>query len=259
MVDPVQKNICRFYQRFGSSLNPKNYANLSQQPGWDTLWYVIILVALAVLLCFITALPAIINMPSYMYEQLSSFETLEFTINAKTTEPVFITNNYPIVAIDTSSSITHNALFSITKDHLEMNLGSDPVVVGTMGYNNLLENRVNYANIFGVLSLLFFPVIYLVLFIIFTFKYLVIIFITALFGFIIDLIIDFRLSFSSFLKIAIYSLWIIVIPELILLPYLGVIIYPTIVIYVLFFIVCYVVAGIAVAKEQKRHPQKDSD
>jgi hypothetical protein len=204
------------------SLNPDSLKDLSERITKDSLKYIFSLIAISLLLMVIVAIPKLIFLPAYINNQFGKFNNLSINMTTDMKEPVTIVQSNPQLIIDTTGNITKlgKANLLITK-HMVMYRSLFKVkAFNISGFENILENKKGAADLIIFLAVLVFPMLLVMLYIVYSLKYLIIIIITVLLSFVVLKLIKHKIKFVHLFNLIIYASTSMILLELLTLPYL---------------------------------------
>ncbi len=210
MLKQHLKSIWNFFLTYLKSLNPVSYIDLSQRMHRNMLHYFFSLIFVAVVAFLILSLPKLIFLNSYVDKQFDKFEELEINIDSEMSSPIVITDSDPLIAIDTAGNLTDirnlPVKLLITEKKLQFKSSFATVhEIDISGYSNILQHKAEFKKLITYMIIIALPTILVMLFILFSLKYLIIILITVPIAFAISRALRSEIRFRSIIRIAFYS------------------------------------------------------
>ncbi len=219
------------------TFNPDSYKELDEYPFSKTMKYFGFILFWSLVVMFLLFIPALISFPSFWQDTTSHFDKLEL--------------NYDVSVKDTFN-VLNDPMIRISKDRI--NLTNERLLI--------TENSVYYKQFFffgrtetaplekqtdlmlqdaqvntGLMLLFAIPSLFFWLFVFFSIYFWIVIFITFSLGMLFSWILKLNHGASSILKFAAYSSTILVLLQLILMPFFRLFFLPIIIYWILFLIV----------------------
>ena len=196
--------IKEFLESAFSAANPKNYEDFVGKKIKDVFKHFFLLLLFAILLFLVLNIPKVVLFPSNFQKELNKFDVFNITVNATTKE----TAHFWLFSIDTENNTepeTEGIMFS--KNYLMIKyLPYLPAQKENISlYKNVLTSSSVYRNKVLLLLILLSPSILIAIYIYYAIKFLLIILISTILGFVISRIIRHEITFSVVFKIAIFS------------------------------------------------------
>jgi hypothetical protein len=204
------------------SLNPDALKDLSERITKDSLKYLWTLIVLCLVLMVVVAIPKFIFLPSYINSQFNKFNNLSIKVTTDMKEPVTIAQSNPQLIIDTTGNITNlgKANLLITKDVVMYRSMFKAKAFNISSIENILENKQGTTKLIMFFALLLFPMLLVLLYVLYSLKYLIIIILTTLLSFVVLKIIKHKITFVRLFNLTIYASTVMILLELLTLPYL---------------------------------------
>jgi|GEM_PF-2465111 hypothetical protein len=229
----------KFYTIF-KSLNPYNYTELSEHKFSNVLKYYLFIIFFAVLVMSLMFIPQLYSTSSFVSESVSHFENLNVSSNFKLRESFNVLSD-PVIRFDSEQKNRTNELVLITPDMISYKrylvFGSEREVPLTHGVDVASSNRAKMLislGVFFILPSLFFwslvfSIIYFAIAILFTF--LIVLIITGL--------LRMNLDFVKIFKSCIYASTILILLQLLLMPFFRTFWWPLVAYWLLILIVLF--------------------
>lgn len=225
-----------FYTIF-KSLNPESYDELTHRQLSDSIKYFFFITFLSSLLAFILLLPALYSMPGYWNDKVSNFEELNINFSFQLKDSFYLLDDPAIRVEQTGSNLT-GARVLITEDGIFYKsfifFGQKKVIPLHDSYN-LAEQQPKFSRLvfFIIPAIIFWAMVF------FTLYFLVVVLISVLLSSIILWSLGSRIRFITVLKIGLYASTILVLLQLLLLPFLRTVFIPLIAYWLLLLIILF--------------------
>ena len=195
-----------------------------------------------------------IKLPAYLREQLTSFNTLDLNVEQEMNRPFLLPQNNPLVMIDTTDmENTRKAKILITEDSITYKFlpFTEPKSLD-VGEGRLLEQKREFAIMATALILLLLPGILLLLAVALLAKYILLIFLSGVIGFLLVGFIHFHIRLKQLFNVAIYASTLMIIIELLTKPFLTSNFFIHYIAYGVYFILGTIRAGYFDAQKEDR-------
>ncbi|MGV8151156.1 MAG: hypothetical protein ACP5NV_05500 [Candidatus Woesearchaeota archaeon] len=225
-----------FYTIF-KSLNPESYDELTSRRSINAVGYFFFIFFLATVLMLVLLIPTFFSVPEYLNSQALNFERVDVDFNFVLKEPFYLLED-PAIRVEQSGGELNDSRVLITEDGIFYKsfilFGAKKSIPLTKSYDLSTQNP-ELANLFLFLlpSVIFwsaiFFLVYFILIILFTF-------VVAL-GF--SWIFGSRIKPSRVIKIVFFSSTILILVQLLLIPFFRTIFIPVIVYWLLVIIILF--------------------
>ncbi len=209
-----------------------------------------------VLMCLLW-LPNALTTGDYINEQFDKFQELTIEVVYDQKEPIVITENYPLITIDTLhdyDDIEQGVLLIAANKTLYRPLPfmQTQVIEDT---KNLAQNHDQTTIFLSIFVLMTLPMVMAFAYLYFAIKYLIIVLVATLLGYIFVGLIRFQIAFEQLFKVALYAVTIMVAIGLITKPFIPDVSYLD---YVA-FVVVYVLGVIKVGEFEEALEEKKKE
>jgi hypothetical protein len=225
-----------FYTIF-KSLNPESYDELTSRPLSDSIKYFFFITFVSLLIMFFLLIPAFYSFPGYWNDKISNFDELNVNFSFQLKQPFYLLDD-PAIKVEQSGSNLTDARMLITEDGIFYKslifFGNKKVIPLSDTYN-LAGERPNVSRLifFMLPSLLFWSMVF------FTIYFIAIIIISILLSGIISRALGSRVHPSKVVKIGLYASTILVLLQLLLIPFLRTLFIPIIAYWILLLIIMF--------------------
>lgn len=225
-----------FYTIF-KSLNPESYDELTHRQLSDSIKYFFFITFLSLMLAFILLLPALYSMPGYWNDKVSNFEELNINFSFQLKDSFYLLDDPAIRVEQTGSNLT-GARVLITEDGIFYKsfifFGQKKVIPLHDAYD-LAGQQPTFSKLlfFIIPAIIFWAMVF------FTLYFIVVVLISVLLANIIAWSLGSRIRFSTVLKIGLYASTILVLLQLLLLPFLRTVFIPLIAYWLLLLIILF--------------------
>jgi hypothetical protein len=210
-----------FWKKVMWTLHPKTYSDLSEVRVKKSFNYLLALLLASFILMLIVSIPALINMPEYLKEELNKFETFNISIDIEMSEPAMFTEKDPQVIIDTTTDRTElgREKVLITDEVISYRPYGKTRTTDISEFEDLTNKKEETAVFLTFLAILLIPSILITAYLMFLIKYLVIILVFTLLLFISVRIAKKDLGFKKAFNTALYAATPMILLEVILIPF----------------------------------------
>lgn len=227
-----------FFKTMLLTLNPSSYEKLVERKLTNSVNYFFSLVfAMFAIMCIIF-LPILIMLPGTMQEKLGSFNTLDIKITQAMNSPIKIPADSPQIIIDTSKNYTvlEEGKILITNGAILYKIlpFTKPQMVVREG--QLLSNKQQISEFFMIILIMMLPMLLAIALLYSMIKYLLIVLIVAILGFLIARITRFGVTISEVFKTAFFASTVMVAAGLLTKPFVFNVYYSDILLFIVFFI-----------------------
>ncbi|MCP3684145.1 MAG: DUF1189 domain-containing protein [bacterium] len=225
-----KKTGAKFISTFLHSLYPLKYKQLSNRGIKDAFAYFFIMLFVFSIIALLISLPALFTLGSHLNAQLSKFETLSIDVDIETKEPV-VFDRLGVVVDSTGQTEYEGNKILITKEELIGKpvlcllykpmclISGEEIRAPTSQWENVLENQDSSTRLVQSLMIVALPALFVVLYCFFALKYLILMLLFSIIGFVITRILLFETHFVRIFKIALYSTTIMALIEIINLSF----------------------------------------
>ena len=195
---------------------------------------------LTLLITTVLFTPKILNYPKLVDEKISKFNNLTITFNGEMNAPLTLSTN-PLIVVDTKKSNLTNEVILVSQDKtyfkwLFIKKESN------MSYTNLLDSPEKIKKLVVTLTILMAPVLWFALYIFIAIKYLFIILMAILIVSILLKIFKRQMKFINLMKAGLYSSTLMILLELVSLPFIKLSYIPLLIFAVLFAAAAWLVS-----------------
>lgn len=218
-----------------SSFNPTKYHTLMDVKKRRAITYFLQMTALVFVVTIILMIPNLFAVPEIVSDEFSKFNRLQIDLDYEQTAPINLPQNNPILTIDTTP--TREKEFSgfmlITDQSFYYRL--TPFTKGT---RIALEDEASagISNVIVSLLILSLPTMIVLTYIYSVIKYLIIIGVLALIGFVLARVIRFGITIQQTFKVALFAATPMVVLALLTKPFIPSLGYLEYVVYIIFFV-----------------------
>ena len=202
------------------SFDPDSYKGLSKRKFSEAINYLLSLIFISLLIMSFLALPSVTRIPTYLQNEFQKVNKASIEYDIDMIEPIIITKENPKVIIDTTGQTINitNEVLLITNKGIFYNL-NNPKIINKEQLMNFKELDKEVGNITTFLILLIMPSILLITYFIYLIKYLILIFLFSTLAHIINKVVKLNIKYRKVLKIAMYSATIMVLTDIISIPF----------------------------------------
>ncbi len=195
----------------------------------------------------LVALPKFIAIPDYLQSKMQSFDKFDVKLDVEMNSPMVLTTREPEIVVDTSGKLTNvttvmkHAHIFITNDSLYYKLLFKPEKIELAKYKDILKEKRNYSTLVYYLIIFAMPSLLFMSFIIILVRYLLITHIAAAAGFIITRLAGYAIDFKTLFNSALYASTVMILPELLLLPFLKPLFNVPIALFVILYMIVIII------------------
>ncbi|MBI1970328.1 DUF1189 family protein [Candidatus Woesearchaeota archaeon] len=210
-----------FWSMFLTSLNPTRYHRLEPTLS-KSLFYFVSMVFMVFLLTSILYIPSLLTLPSYVQKELNKFDSLQISLDYKLKEPIVVPKNNPLIVIDVIDNpkpvqegiiiITGNELYYQPYPYAQRRVIRND--------DNLLQKGNELSGLFGMLAVITAPVIFVAGFLYFFLKYIVIILIASVIGYLLARIAHFGIEYQDMFRVGLHASTAMVVIGLLTRPFI---------------------------------------
>jgi hypothetical protein len=220
------------------SFFPKHYKELISQPLHQAIKYFFVALTLGLIIMFLFLIPLGIMYINSIESKTNNLSQFVINISVQQKDPVVFTQK-PLIVLDLSKE-------NKTDEHVLINehtiiydkffiFGQNEIQF--RDYANLLQNMTSLKRILYIVFIALLPSLFFVLFIYFTIKYLAIALIASILGYFIVSISKQEIKYLAALKIALYATTLLILLDIVILPFYFFILLPVIA-YAIFYGIC---------------------
>jgi len=207
----------KFLRAVLKSLNPKYYLDLGEKKLAQSIRYFLLLLAFTFILVFILLIPKWFIVYSDIQTGLNNLEKFELSADLETMEPIYIPQSNPVLVIDTGDT-DEAGILTIKKDSLEYNFGDKQGEFSLDKIDLASDNwRFIKWTIFLILVLL--PGIFVIYYIAYLIKYLVLIIPITFIMFLLGKIFHKQVELKRVYVLSLYASTIMILLEVLTLPF----------------------------------------
>lgn len=225
-----------FYTIF-KSLNPESYDELTHRPLSDSIKYFFFITFVSLLIMFVLLIPAFYSFPGYWNDKVANFEELDINFSFQLKQPFYLLDD-PTIRVEQSGSNLTDARVLLTEDGIfykSMIFFGNKKVIPLHETYSLADEQPNVSRLtfFILPSLVFWSMVF------FTIYFIVIIIISILLSGVIAWLLGSRIHPSKVVRIGLYASTILVLLQLLLIPFLRTMFIPIIVYWLLLLIILF--------------------
>lgn len=225
-----------FYTIF-QSLNPESYSELSDRPLSDSIKYFFFVTFVSLLLMLVLFIPTLYSLPGYWNDKINNFEKLDINFSFQLKQPFYLLED-PAIRVEQSGSNLTNTLVLMTEDGIfykSMILFGNKKVIPLNEAYDLAEEHPDMSRLIFFLlpSLVFWSMVFFVIY------FIAIIAASIILSGIIAWSLGSRLHPSKIVRIGIYASTIMILLQLLLMPFFRVVFIPLIAYWILLVIVLF--------------------
>lgn len=235
----------RFVQTVLHALNPKQYHHLAGLPLKSAFGYFFALILAVFILMSVLWIPALFSLPDTISREFGKFNDLSVEIIYDQNEPVVLTKEFPLVTIDMKNSYDgiNDGLVLISKDatfYRFLPYGGSGKISDSQ---NLLENKDELGRFLAVLAFMAVPMILAYAYVYFAVKYIVIVVLVALVGFVIARVVKFEIRFSDTMRAGLFAATPMVLIGMLTKPFIPSVGFLDYLAFIIYFILGCLVLG----------------
>jgi hypothetical protein len=210
-----------FWRKVIRSLNPPNYADLSEIRIRRGASYVMGVLLAAFIIMVIISLPKITAMPGYIESELSKFDKLNISIDIEMSAPISFTSEDPQIIIDTENNRTEmgSEKLLITDKYIYYRPYGRTKEQNISELEDLTAKKVEISRLITLLIVILMPTILIILYIMSLIKYAITIAVVALLLYIVLRIAKKNLGIRKSINTAIYASTPMILIEVIFIPF----------------------------------------
>lgn len=210
------KKVIGFYRTFLQTLNPKSYEGFSESTAKNTFNYFAAMVFSSFVIMLIVLLPVFVQLPSKIEPYFDKFESLSFTSNIKTKEPILIPETNPKIIINYNNQTpTQSANIINNNNVLYGGFLFTKFVKDFSAYKDVKANSPAISAIIAFILLLMLPTLLLILFFYVLLKFFAIAVITAILALLVAPAIGYKINFKKLFNTAMYGISLTVLLDLV--------------------------------------------
>ncbi len=229
-------NIKEFIFTIFKSLNPDSFKKLIEGKFKDALLYFTFLILFALIISSILFMPKLIALPDAINEKFSKFNYFNISINQEMNEPLTLMEE-PLIVIDTTKERNRtNEFLLITENYIFRKGLFREEKTEIKSFSNILYNKEKIMKFVLYSLIILLPSIFIIAYAFFFIKYILIILITWAIAILILKLTKHKFSLLKIFKIGIYSSTIMILLEIIPLPFIRLRLIPFIVYLAIFSI-----------------------
>ena len=234
-----------FVSTVTTALNPKKYDILDIRPLSAAIGYFFAMVFVVFVLMSVLWLPNLLTINDYVSEQLNKFDSLSVEVIYDQTEPIVIPEDNPLITIDTLNDyddieqgiflVSANKTFIRPLPFMESQIIEDT--------DNLAENYDQTLPLLSIIILMMIPMALAFLYVYFALKYLLIILIATVIGYVFAGVIHFQINFEQLFKAGLYAATIMAVIGLLTKPFVPNVSYLDYVAFAIIYILAIIRVG----------------
>lgn len=210
-----------FFNQFGKSFNPKKYHDLVHEFSVkDAIKYLAQCLVLLFLVMVIISAVKVYDLPDYVATEMQAFSEISFDVNQSMNKPFRLTENYPILVIDTSGETQElEGRMLVTDEALKYNLGFGEEELMLEDYKDVMAQKDNVGRLVFMIFLVMVPGLLILGYLSFFLKYLVVGAVLALLAYVVSWLMQKTVNLWQAYKVALFSCTLMAVLEIILLPF----------------------------------------
>lgn len=225
-----------FYTVF-RSLNPDGYEELTKEPLFKAVKYFFFITILSTLIMLMLLLPALYSLPGYWNDKVQNFEQLNIDFGFTLKQPFYLMED-PAIRVEQSGSNMTDSRILISEDGIfyrSFIFFGEKKVIPLKDTYNLAQDGPDISKLvlFLLPALVFWGLIFFLAY------FIVVVLISVMLAWIISAILGSRFDFTIMLKIGFYASTILVLTQLLLMPFLRTVFIPLIAYWLLLIIVLF--------------------
>ncbi len=210
------KRVMNFYRTFFQTLSLKSYEGFADSTNKNTFSYYASLVFNGFVLMLIVMLPALVQLPSNVESQFNHIERFNFDIDFKTSSPILIPKDNPVVMISYGNETPDQpAKVILNNNVLYFGFLFNKYSKDFSIYKDAKQNKSAVSNIIAVILLLMLPTLLLIFFFYLAIKYFVIALIAAGLTYLLAPAFRYKIGFKQLFNTAMYGISLTVFLDLI--------------------------------------------
>ena len=217
----ISEKIYYFGRNIAKSLYPHSYRELKENSIWSAISFMLIMILVSLLLVGILFLPKAIGAKDYIDKQLSALDTFDIGWSLKMNDSIEIPEKNPYLIISTAGHITNitgsNILITETKVYYKSAFGKVKQINLT-DYKNVASKKEELASLFSKIIWILIPSLFLLFFVIFSVKYLLVIAVSWALALGITKLLKFHLKIREAFVVALYSSTIMIVTDTLTIP-----------------------------------------
>lgn len=184
-----------------------SYAGFSESTAKNSLRYFFYLVSNLFVLLMILMIPALFQLPNTIESYIdTNVDTLRIDLVMKTTEPILIPKENPVLLINYANKTpTQTANVIINNDKFYTGFLMQQITKDISVYRNAKENKTGFSNLLAIILLMMVPTLLLVFYFYLLIKYAAIVLLATLAGTIIAILLRYRIETKKVFNCAIYG------------------------------------------------------
>ncbi len=209
----------QFFKEALSCFYPPRYKILCTKKVRSSLKFMSIILLLTFLIAGVLYLPKLFTLKSSIEDQLDNFVLFNIQANFTTSAPIKIPFSRPLFIIDSEESHNiSNELFIVSKDSIKYRFfGKKSLPLSD--FKDVKVNKKRVSAFFSILFILLLPSIFIILYIKFWIKYFLLIYLMSFILFILFELTHWRLKFKQILNVACHTAIIMIVIELVSVPF----------------------------------------
>lgn len=213
--------ISKFIKAIINSFNPLHYTQIENNHFRQSVKHLLFILFIAFIIASLAFLPRLIDLKDNVEYSLSKFETLQLSGNVSMYAPLRISEKNPQITIDTTGQIEElkSSKLLITKEAVYIRPFFKTIKIDTALFTDISANSEDSATIFTLLIIMILPSILLTLYLLALVKYMIIILIAGLVGFVILDLTVYRRKMTKMFNLATYAISPIALVEIALMPF----------------------------------------
>lgn len=234
-----------FSQTVMHALNPKDYTHFTKISLKNAFGYFLTLILVTFFVMSILWIPFLFSLPETLADEFEKFNELSIEIMYDQKEPVVLTKAYPIITIDMKNEYDdiEDGLILITKDttfYRFLPYGGSSKISDS---ENLLENNEEMSHFLAIVAFVAVPMVMAYAYVYFVIKYIVVVVLLGLVGFVLARVMKFDISFEDTMRASIFGATPMILLGILTKPFIPSVSYLDYLVFVVYFVLGCLVLG----------------
>ena len=210
------KKVIGFYRTFFQTLNPKSYEGFSESTAKNSFHYFSSMVFASFLIMLIVMLPMLVQLPGKIEPYFDKFESLSYSANIKTKEPILIPETNPKIIINYNNQTpTQSANIIINNNVLYGGFLFTKFTKDFSSYKDVKASAPAISAIIAFILLLMFPALLLIFFFYVLIKFFLAVLIATILSSLVAPVMGYKIELKKLFNIAMYGVSLTVLLDLI--------------------------------------------
>jgi hypothetical protein len=200
------KKVMGFYRTFLQTITPSSYEDFAESTTKNTFGYYGSLIFNAFVIMLLLLIPTAIQLPNTIESYFDNVETMNFDIEFKTSAPIAIPQNNPLLLINYNNQTpTQSANIILHNNVLYGGFALQKFTKDFSVYQDAKANKNPISNILAFFFLLMVPTLLLIFFFYILIRYFLVVIVASLAGQILAPILKRRVTFKKMFNCAVYG------------------------------------------------------